>query len=46
MSLHEMLRILSITPLEKTPMIQLLPAATQEHFNDKPNRGNMATVYA
>ena len=33
MSLHEMLRILSITPLEKTPMIQLLPALQPKNIS-------------
>ncbi|HMA82126.1 MAG TPA: IS4 family transposase [Candidatus Binatia bacterium] len=39
LSLHEMLQILSVTPFEKTPMIQLLAcAATKENFNDNPNQ--------
>jgi hypothetical protein len=39
LSLHEMLQILSITPFEKTPMIQLLTcSATGQNFNDNPNQ--------
>lgn len=39
LSLHEMLQILSITPFEKTPMIQLLTcSATLQNFNDDPNQ--------
>lgn len=39
LSLHEMLQILSITPFEKTPMIQLLTcSATGKNFNDDPNQ--------
>jgi transposase len=38
-SLHEMLQILSVTPFEKTPMIQLLTcSATEENFNQDPNQ--------
>jgi hypothetical protein len=39
LSLHEMLQILSVTPLEKTPMIQLLTcSATGKNLNDDPNQ--------
>lgn len=39
LSLHEMLQILSITPFEKTPMIQLLThSATRQNINDDPNQ--------
>lgn len=39
LSLHEMLQILSITPFEKTPMIQLLTcSATLQNFNEDPNQ--------
>ena len=39
LSLHEMLQILSVTPFEKTPMIQLLTcSATEENFNQDPNQ--------
>jgi hypothetical protein len=39
LSLHEMLQILSITPFEKIPMIQLLTcSATQQNFNNDPNQ--------
>jgi IS4 transposase len=39
LSLHEMLQILSVTPFEKTPMIQLLTcSAAKENFNDDPNQ--------
>jgi IS4 transposase len=39
LSLHEMLQILSITPFEKTPMIQLLTySATDQDINDNPNQ--------
>jgi Domain of unknown function (DUF4372)/Transposase DDE domain len=39
LSLHEMLQILSVTPFEKTPVIQLLTcSATEENFNDDPNQ--------
>ena len=39
LSLHEMLQILSITPFEKTPMIQLLTySATGEDIHDDPNQ--------
>ena len=39
LSLHEMLQILSITPFEKTPMIQLLTySATNQDINDDPNQ--------
>jgi hypothetical protein len=39
LSLHEMLQILSVTPFEKIPMIQLLTcSATKEIFNDNPNQ--------
>ena len=39
LSLHEMLQILSITPFEKTPMIQLLTCSdTQQNLNDDPNQ--------
>lgn len=39
LSLHEMLQILSITPFEKTSMIQLLTcSATLQNFNDDPNQ--------
>jgi len=39
LSLHEMLQILSITPFEKTPMIQLLTcSATGQNFTDDPNQ--------
>jgi IS4 transposase len=39
LSLHEMLQILSVTPFEKTPMIQLLTAcALKENFNHDPNQ--------
>jgi IS4 transposase len=38
-SLHEMLQILSVTPFEKTPLIQLLICSTvKENFNDDPNQ--------
>jgi hypothetical protein len=37
--LHEMLQILSITPFEKTPMIQLLTySAIDQDINDDPNQ--------
>ena len=39
LSLHEMLQILSITPFEKTPMIQLLTCSTtKQNLNDDPNQ--------
>jgi hypothetical protein len=39
LSLHEMLQFLSVTPFEKTPMIQLLTcSATGKNFNDDPNQ--------
>jgi IS4 transposase len=39
LSLHEMLQILSITPFEKIPMIQLLTySATNEDIYDDPNQ--------
>ena len=39
LSLHEMLQILSITPLEKTPLFQLLTySATNEHLHGDPNQ--------
>jgi Transposase DDE domain/Domain of unknown function (DUF4372) len=39
LSLHEMLQILSVTPFEKTPMIQLLTrSATEQNINDDPNQ--------
>jgi hypothetical protein len=39
LSLHEMLQILSITPFEKTPMIQLLTySVTGEDIYDDPNQ--------
>lgn len=39
MSLHEMLQILSVTPFEKMPMIQLLTAsALNENSNADPNQ--------
>jgi len=39
LSLHEMLQILSITPFEKIPMIQLLTySATNEDIHDDPNQ--------
>jgi hypothetical protein len=39
LSLHETLQILSVTPFEKTPMIQLLTcSATEENFNQDPNQ--------
>ena len=39
LSLHEMLQILSITPFEKTPMIQLLTySATSENIYNDPNQ--------
>ena len=39
LSLHEMLQILSITPFEKIPMIQLLTySATDEDIRDDPNQ--------
>jgi IS4 transposase len=39
LSLHEMLQILSVTPFEKTPMIQLLTySANEENFNADPNQ--------
>jgi hypothetical protein len=39
LSLHEMLQILSITPFEKIPMIQLLTySATDEDIHDNPNQ--------
>jgi hypothetical protein len=39
LSLHEMLQILSITPFEKIPMIQLLTySATDEDIYDDPNQ--------
>ena len=39
LSLHEMLQILSVTPFEKTPMIQLLTqSATEQNLNDDPNQ--------
>ena len=39
LSLHEMLQILSVTPFEKTPMIQLLTySATDGNINDDPNQ--------
>ena len=39
LSLHEMLQILSVTPFEKTPMIQLLThSTTQQNLNDDPNQ--------
>ena len=39
LSLHEMLQILSITPFDKTPMIQLLTySATDQDINDDPNQ--------
>jgi transposase len=42
LSLHEMLQILSITPFEKTPMIQLLTcSAAEENLNDDPNQLNL-----
>jgi hypothetical protein len=38
-SLHEMLQIISVTPFEKTPLIQLLICSTvKENFNDDPNQ--------
>jgi IS4 transposase len=39
LSLHEMLQILSITPFEKIPMIQLLTySATDEDIHHDPNQ--------
>jgi hypothetical protein len=39
LSLHEMLQILSVTPFEKTPMIQLLTSsATQQNLNNDSNQ--------
>ena len=39
LSLHQMLQILSVTPFEKTAMIQLLTcSAFKENFNDDPNQ--------
>jgi len=39
LSLHEMLQILSVTPFDKTPMIQLLTcSATRKNFNHDPNQ--------
>ena len=39
LSLHEMLQILSVTPFEKIPMIQLLTySATDENIHDDPNQ--------
>ncbi len=39
LSLHEMLQILSITPFEKIPMIQLLTySATDQNLHDDPNQ--------
>ena len=39
LSLHEMLQILSITPFEKTPMIQLLTcSASEQNLDDDPNQ--------
>ncbi len=39
LSLHEMLQILSITPFDKTPMIQLLTySATSENGYHDPNQ--------
>jgi IS4 transposase len=39
LSLHEMLQILSITPFEKTPMIQLLTySAADQDINADPNQ--------
>ena len=39
LSLHEMLQILSITPFEKIPMIQLLTySATDQDIHDNPNQ--------
>ena len=39
LSLHEMLQILSITPFEKIPMIQLLTySATDQNSHDDPNQ--------
>lgn len=39
LSLHEMLQILSITPFEKTPMIELLTCSpTGQNLNDDPNQ--------
>jgi Domain of unknown function (DUF4372)/Transposase DDE domain len=42
LSLHEMLQILSITPFEKIPMIQLLTySTTDENMYDDPNQLNL-----
>lgn len=42
LSLHEMLQILSITPFEKIPMIQLLTySATDKDIHDHPNQLNL-----
>ncbi|MGH7929823.1 MAG: IS4 family transposase [Candidatus Binatia bacterium] len=42
LSLHEMLQILSVTPFEKTPMLQLLTdSAINENFNADPNQLNL-----
>jgi hypothetical protein len=39
LSLHEMLQILSVTPFEKTPMIQLLTtSALKENLNYDPKQ--------
>ena len=39
LSLHEMLQILSITPFEKIPMIQLLTySANNQDIYDDPNQ--------
>jgi transposase len=39
LSLHEMLQILSVTPFEKTPLIQLLVcSAAKKNFTDDPNQ--------
>jgi IS4 transposase len=39
LSLHEMLQILSVTPFEKTPLIQLLTcSATGQNLNNDPNQ--------
>ena len=39
LSLHEMLQILSVTPFEKTPILQLLTcSAAKENLNQDPNQ--------
>lgn len=42
LSLHEMLQILSVTPFEKTPLVQLLTcSATGQILNNDPNQLNL-----